>query len=431
MAALLGCPLFLSAARPGGWTDDFAAARQQAAEEGKKIVMVFSGSDWCGWCKKFDAETLSKPDFVRQASEKYVLVMVDSPRDKSKLSATARSQNPKLVAKYDVHGYPSVVVTDADGKEIARSSGYVKGGPRAFLSKLASMAGKADTPPSGWKPKCDCGPECWEKGLCNCCKRNHGSCCRPPKSVRREVRPDIAPSPDKSAEGEGKICRQVACWTVCTEDPELSGKVDETANFLAETLKAFDEETSGYFRTMQSYYDGILVHRDLSLRGKRDRFVKSKCYLNLYAPDMLRTRSWCAFFCDGFLSRCKKEPRQDKEREAMLLMVGARVTKRLDIPGGDRQLESFAQEASGMRRVLHELCATNAAAISRYYAAKVRLAETDRFGPFLSLSDMAEVFSSAIGQDAFPVFRKYGMKVRKESVSPKLVGFADEALSGQ
>ena len=408
--------MFVAQAASGlssGWTDDFAAAKARAAAEGRKILLVFSGSDWCGWCIRFDKETLSKGEFVKAAAKDFELVMIDSPKDKSKLSATARTQNPKLVAQYNVRGYPHYVVTDAAGKEIARGAGYVKGGPKALLSKLEQMSRNAGAPrpaatvPTGWKPKCNCGPECWEKGLCNCCKRNGGACCRPP------------------TEKSGMTCRQVACWTVCTEDPELSGKVDEVASFLEEILKAFDDETSGYFRTMQSYYDGILVHRDISLRGKRDRFIKGKCYLNLYAPDSLRDRSWGGLFCGGFLSRCKKEPLPDKEREAMLLYVGARVTKKMGIAGGDRQLERFAQETNGMGRILHELCTTNNAAVQRYYAAKVRLFETDRFGPFLTPSDMAEVFSVAAGCDAFAVFRSCGKRVRKEDVSPKLRGFAD------
>lgn len=415
---------------PSGWTDDFAAAKTRAAAEGKKILLVFSGSDWCGWCIKFDKETLSKSEFVKAAAKNFELVMIDSPKDKSKLSATARTQNPKLVAQYNVRGYPHYVVTDAAGKEIARGAGYVKGGPKAFLSKLEQMAGKsaATAASTGWKPKCNCGPECWEKGLCNCCKENKGRCCRKTEAIRREVVAAERPEA-KSGTDTGLTCRQVACWTVCTEDPELSGKVDEVASFLEEILKAFDDETSGYFRTMQSYYDGILVHRTQEWRGKRDRFIKGKCYLNLHAPDSLRDRSWCGLFCGGFLSRCRKEPLPDKEREAMLLCVGARVTKKMGIDGGDRQLERFAQETNGMGRILHELCLTNTAAVRRYYAAKVRLFETDRFGPFLTLSDMAEVFSAAAGCDVFAVFRKYGKCVRKEDVSPKLRGFADEPFA--
>ena len=112
---------------PSGWTDDFAAAKSRAAADGKKILLVFSGSDWCGWCVKFDKETLSKGEFVKAAAKNFELVMIDSPKDKSKLSAAARTQNPKLVAQYNVRGYPHYVVTDADGREIARGAGYVKG----------------------------------------------------------------------------------------------------------------------------------------------------------------------------------------------------------------------------------------------------------------------------------------------------------------
>ena len=71
---------------PKGWMEDFEAARRQAAKEGKLILMNFSGSDWCGWCKKMDSEVFSQERFVKEASKKYVLVMIDSPKDSSILS---------------------------------------------------------------------------------------------------------------------------------------------------------------------------------------------------------------------------------------------------------------------------------------------------------------------------------------------------------
>ena len=34
------------------WLTDLAAAKKQAAADKKPILMFFTGSDWCGWCKK-------------------------------------------------------------------------------------------------------------------------------------------------------------------------------------------------------------------------------------------------------------------------------------------------------------------------------------------------------------------------------------------
>ena len=124
---------------PKGWTEDFEAAKQQAAKEGKLILMDFSGSDWCGWCKKMDEEVFTKDRFVREAAKKFVLVAVDSPRDKSILSALARKQNRELAEKYEVRGYPTVVIVDPDGKEVKRHSGYRAGGPNGYLKYLREL----------------------------------------------------------------------------------------------------------------------------------------------------------------------------------------------------------------------------------------------------------------------------------------------------
>ena len=124
---------------PKGWTEDFEAAKQQAAKEGKLILMDFSGSDWCGWCKKMDEDVFTKDRFVREASKKFVLVSVDSPRDKSILSALARKQNKALAETYDVRGYPTVVIVDPDGKEVKRHSGYRVGGPNGYLKYLREL----------------------------------------------------------------------------------------------------------------------------------------------------------------------------------------------------------------------------------------------------------------------------------------------------
>src|ERR1019366_2897612 len=36
------------------WLTDFAAAKQQAAGENKKMLLDFTGSDWCYFCKRLD-----------------------------------------------------------------------------------------------------------------------------------------------------------------------------------------------------------------------------------------------------------------------------------------------------------------------------------------------------------------------------------------
>ena len=132
-AALSAAAAF--AALPDGWTDDFDAAKKQAAQEGKRLLVDFSGSDWCGWCKRLDKEVFAQKDFVSKAKKNFVLVLIDSPQDKSILSEKAAKQNPGLVKQYNIHGFPSVLIMDAEGNTLY-STGYRRGGAKAYLKHL-------------------------------------------------------------------------------------------------------------------------------------------------------------------------------------------------------------------------------------------------------------------------------------------------------
>ena len=134
-AALFALAAFAKTSTPEGWLDDYDAALKKAAAENKHVVIDFSGSDWCGWCKRLDKEVFATDEFRKGAAEKYVLLMVDSPRDKSLLTPEAAKNNPKLVEKFNVEGFPTVVVLDSKGEEVMRT-GYQAGGPEKYLKML-------------------------------------------------------------------------------------------------------------------------------------------------------------------------------------------------------------------------------------------------------------------------------------------------------
>ena len=126
---------------PAGWIDDYDTALKRAADEERLIVANFSGSDWCGWCKRLDSEVFNTDDFRKGATNRYVLLMVDSPRDRSLLSPKAREQNPKLVEKYGISGFPTVLILDAKGKTVSEL-GYRRGGPENYLKALEAAIKK-------------------------------------------------------------------------------------------------------------------------------------------------------------------------------------------------------------------------------------------------------------------------------------------------
>jgi thioredoxin-related protein len=123
-----------------GWSSDFAAAKKEAAETKKDLLVDFTGSDWCGWCIKLNKEVFSHDAFKEGVKDSFVLVEVDFPRDKSKLSDETQAQNEKLGKKYGIRGYPTILLCDAEGRPYAKT-GYQKGGPEKYVEHLNELRG--------------------------------------------------------------------------------------------------------------------------------------------------------------------------------------------------------------------------------------------------------------------------------------------------
>jgi thioredoxin-related protein len=117
-----------------GWLTDFEKAKAQAKAENKKILLNFTGSDWCGWCIKLDKEVFSQPAWKEYAAKNLVLVMLDFPQG-FQVPPETKKQNDKLAEKFKVQGYPTIVITSASGTRKGEL-GYVAGGPEAFIKAL-------------------------------------------------------------------------------------------------------------------------------------------------------------------------------------------------------------------------------------------------------------------------------------------------------
>lgn len=117
------------------WLTDFAAAKQQAKVEHKRLLLDFTGSDWCGYCIKLDHEVLATEAFATFAKD-YILVRLDYPRKKEQ-PAAEKERNAEFKKQYKIEGFPTLIVTDATGTEQKRAVGYEPGsGPEAYLPQL-------------------------------------------------------------------------------------------------------------------------------------------------------------------------------------------------------------------------------------------------------------------------------------------------------
>jgi protein disulfide-isomerase len=126
-----------TAANSEAWQTDYEAALAQARNEGKQVFLFFTGSDWCGWCKRLDREILTTTEFKNYAAGKLVLVKLDFPRTVP-VPDQLKEQNNRLATQHNIRGFPTIVVLDGSGKPLGRL-GYMEGGPAGFISKLQSL----------------------------------------------------------------------------------------------------------------------------------------------------------------------------------------------------------------------------------------------------------------------------------------------------
>ena len=103
-------------ANPPGFTGDYNEALARASAEGKPVLAVFTGSDWCPYCIKMERDFLVKPEFTQAVENDLVLLYIDVPRDKSKLDIKAASLNPQLAERYGIPGFPMLLFLDGSGK---------------------------------------------------------------------------------------------------------------------------------------------------------------------------------------------------------------------------------------------------------------------------------------------------------------------------
>lgn len=100
------------------WGKSLKSAQKQSEETGLPIVLLFTGTSWCGYCVKLEKEVLSKKEF-KQGMDGVAIGV------KFEFSSSDFSKS-KEAKTYKITGVPAMVVVDAEGKELG-STGYVPG----------------------------------------------------------------------------------------------------------------------------------------------------------------------------------------------------------------------------------------------------------------------------------------------------------------
>lgn len=122
------------------WFLDIKKAEAQATKENKPLIIFFTGSDWCIWCKKLVEESLSKIEFIDYANKNYIMLLCDFPNEGADKAQIAK--NSELASAFKIEGFPTLVLLDIKNKK-AFSFGYTEANtPQKFITYVEKAMGK-------------------------------------------------------------------------------------------------------------------------------------------------------------------------------------------------------------------------------------------------------------------------------------------------
>ncbi len=117
--------ILVTAASPApaaeGWLDNLDAAKAQAAEEQKPILLHFY-ADWCGPCRTMESTVLNQSQVLTALESKVVGVKINA------------DDYPELASEYGIQRLPSDIVIEPDGTRMIESTG-----PRTLSEYVASI----------------------------------------------------------------------------------------------------------------------------------------------------------------------------------------------------------------------------------------------------------------------------------------------------
>ena len=105
------------------WENTFKEAVVKAKETHKPILIYFTGSDWCGPCKRIDENLFHTEKFVKFSEENLVLYTADFPRNTDLVSEENKKMNKQLSKKYNQESFPTMIIVDERGYVLARRNG--------------------------------------------------------------------------------------------------------------------------------------------------------------------------------------------------------------------------------------------------------------------------------------------------------------------
>jgi len=93
------------------WNKALAEAKKQ-----NKLIFLDAYASWCGPCKLLKKNTFPDKEAGEYFNSNFINIAIDMEK----------GDGPALAEKYGVNAYPTLIITDANGKIITYTQGYIK-----------------------------------------------------------------------------------------------------------------------------------------------------------------------------------------------------------------------------------------------------------------------------------------------------------------
>ena len=93
------------------WSTNVESGLLSAKQSGKLVLMKFT-ADWCGYCKKMERETFTRPAVSKLVTQQFVPILVDA------------DQHKDLVKHLEIQGLPAILIVSPEMVILQRIKGY-------------------------------------------------------------------------------------------------------------------------------------------------------------------------------------------------------------------------------------------------------------------------------------------------------------------
>lgn len=117
--------------------ENFTEIQEKAKKENGKVLLYFSGSDWCKPCIMLKKRVLKDKEFQKSIENKYMVFQIDFPQNQKGIPAKEIKCRESMAAKFNENGiFPKLVLIDENQKIIQEINGYSKETPEEILNIL-------------------------------------------------------------------------------------------------------------------------------------------------------------------------------------------------------------------------------------------------------------------------------------------------------